>query len=154
MIGIDVVDLVTAATKSNWRRKGYLDKIFTKEEQAFIQTSSKADEMVWLLWSMKEAAYKIYSPTTNTHTFAPTSLVCTNLHISQQKAEGLVSISGFTYPTKSNWTSDYMLSIAALTIDALNDVRPLLYVKPFHIVYQNTQAKSVSHHGRYLVLVY
>jgi hypothetical protein len=47
-----------------------------------------------------------------------------------------------------------MFSIAALTIDVLKDIQPLLYVKHFHIAYQNTQAKSVSHHGRYLALVY
>lgn len=154
MIGIDVVDLATAATESNWRRKGYLDKVFTKEEQVFIQSSSKADEMVWLLWSMKEAAYKIYSRTTGIHAFAPSALVCSQLNIKKQQANGIVSIADFTYLTKSSWTKDYMLSISALEISLLNEVQPLLYVKPHHIGYQNTATKSVSHHGRYLALVY
>ena len=60
MIGNDVVDLNLAKTQSNWERKGFLGKIFTKKEQEFIFNTKSSFEMVWLLWSMKESAYKIY----------------------------------------------------------------------------------------------
>ena len=33
MIGNDIVDLDLARTQSNWQRKGFLDKIFTKKEK-------------------------------------------------------------------------------------------------------------------------
>jgi phosphopantetheinyl transferase (holo-ACP synthase) len=154
MIGIDVVDLVTAATESNWRRKGYLDKIFTKEEQALIQTSAKGDEMVWLLWSMKEAAYKIYSRTTGVNSFAPTSLVCSNLSIHQQQATGVVTVANNTFHTQSNWNKDYVLSVAATSEASLKEIKPLLYTQPNHVAYKHNSPKSVSHHGRYLALVY
>ena len=36
MIGNDVVDLKLAATESNWKRKGYLDKLFSVAEQEYI----------------------------------------------------------------------------------------------------------------------
>ena len=33
MIGNDIIDLDVAKTESNWKRKGFLDKIFTANEQ-------------------------------------------------------------------------------------------------------------------------
>ena len=39
----------------------YLDKLFTKEEQEYIITATNPSIMVWALWSMKEAAYKLYT---------------------------------------------------------------------------------------------
>ena len=58
MIGNDIVDLkrITA----NWKRPRFLDKTFTLGEQVYIQNSKNKHQMVWLLWSMKEAAYKAY----------------------------------------------------------------------------------------------
>ena len=38
MIGNDVVDLATAKNENNWRRKGYLEKLFTEEEIAIIKS--------------------------------------------------------------------------------------------------------------------
>lgn len=58
MIGNDVVDLEFAARQSNWRRKGFLQKVFSEGEQQLILGSSRPYRLVWLLWSMKEAAYK------------------------------------------------------------------------------------------------
>lgn len=60
MIGNDVVDLRLAAVQSNWRRKGFIEKVFTSQEQELITTAIDPDHIVWLLWSMKEAAYKIH----------------------------------------------------------------------------------------------
>ncbi|MFT4791790.1 MAG: phosphopantetheinyl transferase (holo-ACP synthase), partial [Arcticibacterium sp.] len=58
MIGNDVVDLKVAALESNWMRLGFLDKVFSEEEQEVILNSENKSQMVWLFWSMKEAAYK------------------------------------------------------------------------------------------------
>ena len=35
MIGNDIVDLDLARKESNWKRKGFLDKIFSLQEQQF-----------------------------------------------------------------------------------------------------------------------
>ena len=37
MIGNDVVDLELAKKESNWQRRGFLSKIFTKNEQRLIR---------------------------------------------------------------------------------------------------------------------
>lgn len=60
MIGNDVVDLAAAAKESNWRRKGFLEKVFSTEERSMISSAMNQHQMVWLLWSMKEAAYKAH----------------------------------------------------------------------------------------------
>ena len=36
MIGNDIVDLVQARFQSNWKRKGFVQKIFTQKEQELI----------------------------------------------------------------------------------------------------------------------
>ena len=51
MIGNDIVDLAFALKKSNWKRKGYLDKIFTNHEQLLIIKSDNPENMVWNLWT-------------------------------------------------------------------------------------------------------
>ncbi|RZM18358.1 MAG: 4'-phosphopantetheinyl transferase superfamily protein, partial [Pedobacter sp.] len=53
MIGNDIVDLLQASKDSDWNRKGYLDKIFTEEEQFLIASEMHSSLVVWLLWSMK-----------------------------------------------------------------------------------------------------
>jgi len=58
-IGNDVVDFQYAQQQSNWRRNGYLLKIFTDSEQSDIFNNSNQDLAVWQLWSQKEAVYKI-----------------------------------------------------------------------------------------------
>ena len=60
MIGNDIVDLELAAVQSNWRRKGFLEKVFTASEREIISSGEDPDLTVWLLWSMKEAAYKAH----------------------------------------------------------------------------------------------
>ena len=43
MIGNDIVDLALAKKESNWKRKGYLDKIFTVSEQLLLQKSTNQE---------------------------------------------------------------------------------------------------------------
>jgi phosphopantetheinyl transferase (holo-ACP synthase) len=74
MIGNDIVDLALARKESNWQRKGFLDKIFTKKEQLQIVTAQNPETMVWNLWSRKEAVYKIYNRETGIRAFIPLEL--------------------------------------------------------------------------------
>lgn len=76
MIGNDVVDLQLAKQQSNWQRPGFLEKQFTKSEQTVIANSENPFLQVWLLWSMKEAAYKCYVQQVQTRFFAPLKFVC------------------------------------------------------------------------------
>ena len=76
MIGNDLVDLKLANIQSNWQRKGFLDKLFTPKEQVYILNADNPFETVWLLWSMKESAYKLYLQQGATRFFNPLKVNC------------------------------------------------------------------------------
>lgn len=153
MIGNDVVDLGLAKVQSNWRRKGYLDKIFTPAEQTLIETADSPDKMVWVLWSMKEAAYKIHNRKTGIRNFAPTALACNLISLDGEK--GAVTVDHQTYFTKSEFSLTYVHTIASGSVNKLLDIAIKIYSQPNHPAdYKNLAADCVSHHGRYLALVY
>ncbi len=154
MLGNDIVDLAEAKQKSNWRRKGYLSKIFTLDEQKVIAASTNPDERVWTLWSMKEAAYKIYNRQTGIRNFAPTQLVCT-LDATPNQLCGLVTIDHLKYFTRTAVTEDCLHTIAAANTNALIKVETIIYEYPNHPAnYKSTNPSCVSHHGKYLALIY
>ncbi|WP_323787530.1 4'-phosphopantetheinyl transferase superfamily protein [Psychroserpens sp.] len=111
MIGNDIVDLSQAAIESNWKRPRFLNKVFTKKEQLLIRTSEDQDDMVWLLWSMKEAAYKAYVREFKQSFFNPKRIQC-QLSLNNQD---VVCIDNQTYNLQSIITSDYIHSIASKT---------------------------------------
>jgi len=156
MIGNDVVDLKQAAIDSNWARKGYLDKIYTSQEQELILEASDPDQMVWLLWSMKEAAYKIHSRHTGIRKYAPTSLICTNLeHSNKAHIHGTITVGQIRFYTKSEIKEHYIHTIAASSLPRLSQIKEVIYqCSPSQIDYKSTSPKCVSHHGRYLALIY
>jgi phosphopantetheinyl transferase (holo-ACP synthase) len=154
MIGNDIVDLVLASTQSNWQRKGYLDKIFTKEEQMLIAAADHPDEMVWRLWSMKESAYKIHNRETGIRKFAPASLCCKLLN-PDPAITGSVTINQAIYFTKTEFSSDYVHTVASSFRERLDEISANIYIKPNHPAHYKTLAPDcVSHHGRYLALAY
>lgn len=113
MIGNDVVDLKQASINSpknfkglRWKR--FLDKVFTEKEQKFIMNSKNQFEIVWLLWSMKEAAYKIHMRQYAKRTFNPKQLKCEVYY----KRRGKVSIDNQLYYTTSQINEDYIYTTA------------------------------------------
>lgn len=111
MIGNDIVDLAQAQKESNWRRKGYVDKVFTPHEQQLICTASDPDRMVWLLWSMKESAYKIAVRYSGKRRFAPLKLACYLTDMNTKNAKGIV-FSEAEYLTQSSLTEQYIATVA------------------------------------------
>ncbi|WP_051229662.1 4'-phosphopantetheinyl transferase family protein [Psychroserpens burtonensis] len=106
MIGNDIVDLKYSST--GWVRPRFLDKVFTLKEQALIFSSEHQHQTVWLLWSMKEAAYKIHVRQFGERFFNPTRLVCDLI----SKEKGLVRIDDNCYFTESTVTEDYVYTVA------------------------------------------
>ena len=155
MIGNDIVDLALALKESNWKRPGFLDKIFTIEEQILIDNAMNPDEMVWNLWSRKEAAYKIYSRQTGIRAYIPTQLVC----IYENDSLGKVICRGNTYYTKTSITADKIHTIAVVEKVIFNHIVNIKSTEvlhkingiPFQINSLTNEIKPVSrsHHGRY-----
>jgi phosphopantetheinyl transferase (holo-ACP synthase) len=155
MIGNDLVDLQEAQLQSNWRRKGYLEKIFSTAEQEQILKAEQPNQIVWLFWSMKEAVYKIDSKVTGIRSFAPSSLVCSDLSIDGSKATGKVYVNQKTYFTETEINETYIHSIAAQESKRLQRIKKEIYVHPFsRFDYRLRNPACVSHHGQYLALIF
>lgn len=155
MIGNDIVDLDLARKESNWKRKGFLDKIFSKHEQYLILNNSNPELMVWNLWSRKEAAYKIYNRETGTSGYFPWRLQC---HYDDE-ISGTVFIDGFVFYTQTYITDFYIYSIAVSKMDFFSKIKPLDSLEnikkengiPYILdAFSNAITPvSITHHGRF-----
>ncbi|MBG6111345.1 phosphopantetheinyl transferase (holo-ACP synthase) [Flavobacterium sp. CG_23.5] len=155
MIGNDIVDLALARKESNWQRKGFLDKIFTKKEQLLISNSKNPEIMVWNLWTRKEAAYKIYNRQTGIRGYFPIQLDC----FYESENLGIVSCNGNTYYTQTKISVDCIYTIAVTEKDYLNQIINL--DSETKIIKRNgipfirdeltklSRPVSISHHGRF-----
>lgn len=110
MIGNDIVDLAEAQLKSNWQRPRFLDKLFTLKEQDTIQSSENTFVMVWRLWSMKEAAYKLFTQLHPSRFYSPKQFEC-----EIQDSKGKVNYKTFECFTTTEITKKYILSEARLS---------------------------------------
>ncbi|SDB61273.1 Phosphopantetheinyl transferase (holo-ACP synthase) [Flavobacteriaceae bacterium MAR_2010_188] len=106
MIGNDIVDL--KKNPLNWKRKGFLEKVFSENEQQLISFSENPQLTVGLLWSMKEAAYKIYVQKFKKRSFNPSGLIC----FLSDSNHGFVKIENQIYYTNSTITEQFIYSIA------------------------------------------
>lgn len=109
MIGNDIVDIAKAKEESNWQRPRFLDKLFTQKEQETITNAEDSFLMVWRLWSMKEAAYKLYTQLYPSRFYSPKKFECFigNKH-------NVVKFQDFNCYTETRITLDYILSEASL----------------------------------------
>jgi phosphopantetheinyl transferase (holo-ACP synthase) len=159
MIGNDIVDLALAQKESNWKRKGFLDKIFTSNEQLLILNAGNPTIMVWNLWSRKEAAYKIYNRQTQIRGYFPLQLECFDLEITDEIIFGKVVIKDFVYFTKTMISSQFINTIAVEKFQDIDKITTLENQKniqknngiPSYFENKNSAPRpiSISHHGRF-----
>ena len=117
MIGNDIVDLALAKIQSNWKRVGYLDKIFTVSEKKLIQNSKNQEITVWELWSRKEAVYKIYNRLTNERVFNPLQIECFENSIFNKNEYGIIICKEKKYYTRTQINYNYIYSEAVCNIE-------------------------------------
>lgn len=158
MIGNDVVDINQSRLESNRHRKGFLEKLFSVQEQEIIHKATDAEQMTWRLWSMKEAAYKIYNRRTGIRAFVPLSLCCTIY----SDTNGQVSCKGVVYYTRTMTNDDLIHTIAVCNI---NDFALIYEPEAFQVAKDeqglpyakskdgSLHPASISHHGKYLKIV-
>ena len=113
MIGNDVIDLSLAKKESNWQRKGFLKKLFSNDEQQLILEALNSFEMVWRLWSMKEAAYKIFTQQHSVRFFAPKKFECKLM----LGLKGVVCYKNQKFYTTSIVNQQYIFTKAGLIKD-------------------------------------
>ena len=154
MIGNDIIDLELTKTESNWKRKGFLDKIFRKSEQQLILSSKKPELMVWILWSCKESAYKIYNRKTLVRAFIPLRLRC-DLEFSNGQIFGKVKCYDDNFFVKTEVTQNYIYTIAVTNKDSFQKIKE--FDKDLNIIKRNgipylKESKnlvSITHHGKF-----
>lgn len=154
MIGNDLVDLQAAARESSWKRKGYLQKLYTAEEQAALHASENPDAYIWIMWSMKESAYKIHSAKTGERKFAPASLRISSVDLQGNEATGMIECEGHRYFTKTLLRTSYIYTVAAEDSELLSRIYSQVYFRAGDFDYKRYKPACVSHHGDYLALAY
>ena len=114
MIGNDIIDLQLTGRESNWQRPGFLKKLFTSEEKALIQAGTNPETIVWLLWSMKESAYKIVARQEKRSFFAPKKFRCAlpELKDASCTLSGSVAYQDCIFKTDSQVTPNHIHTIA------------------------------------------
>jgi phosphopantetheinyl transferase (holo-ACP synthase) len=154
MIGNDVVDLDLSKKESNWQRKGFLVKIFTKNEQVLIQNSENQEIAVWNLWSRKEAVYKIWNRETGIRKYNPIQFECLDLDLEI----GKVVFESKLYFTKTEITSDFIYTIAVskkvdflniITLENSSKIQKENGIPFYRDKNQELIPVSKSHHGRF-----
>lgn len=155
MIGNDIVDLALARKESNWKRSGFLDKIFTEKEQIFIFNSKNPEITVWNLWSRKEAAYKIINRQTQKRVFIPLQLECIDIVTNENEILGKTLYQGIFYLTKTIINEDFIYSDCVLKKEDFEHIK-LIHSKhiakhqcgiPYNLM--NGNPVSVTHHGQF-----
>ncbi|MBJ2126774.1 MULTISPECIES: 4'-phosphopantetheinyl transferase superfamily protein [unclassified Flavobacterium] len=157
MIGNDIIDLAQSRIESNWQRKGFIEKLFTADEQLLIKNYAEPEIMVWLLWSMKEAAYKIYNRHTKIREFSPKKLYCSLNSLTSKNASGRVICDKRIYHTKTILSLENIHTIAVDNQKNFNNVIEVQnqeIVKdengiPYLKTLNSLQDISISHHGRF-----
>lgn len=115
MIGNDLIYLERAAKNSRLHNFRFRKKVFTKSENKTIHTSENQEESFWLLWSMKEAAYKAHQRIRNTAPkLNPIDFECLP---TVDKRSGRVKVFGYYYHTQSQISGNYIYTIASAEKD-------------------------------------
>ena len=109
MIGNDIIDLDLTKAKTDWKRRGFLNKIFTSSEQEFINSSEDPFLTVWKLWSIKESAYKLNMKYDTSRRFNPSKIEC---HLSKLLPTS-VTIGTKKYYSNTLQTDEYIYSYAS-----------------------------------------
>lgn len=162
MIGNDVIDLALAKKESNWQRKGFLNKLFSVSEQSLLWSAEDPEKMVWILWSCKEAVYKIYNRETNIRAYIPLKISCFDFSSDNTFLYGSAICNEKKYYTRTLIDSQFIDTIA---VTHLEDFAKATFHKQLNnliksngVPFQQDEScglspVSISHHGRFIRMV-
>jgi phosphopantetheinyl transferase (holo-ACP synthase) len=162
VIGNDVIDLELAKTESNWRRKGFLDKIFTASEQLLIGKAKNQETMVWALWSRKEAAYKIFNRETRIRAYNPLQFECSEMEFIDDNYFGKVIGNKMCYYTKTQIGLGSIHTIAVsnasdfdkvYTLENNSAIQKTDGIPEIYDLKSVIRPVSISHHGRFKKII-
>lgn len=112
MIGNDIIDLKLAGERNPLRPR-FLNKVFTGNEQEIIFKDQNQEKQAWLLWAMKESAYKAHQRRFGLRrNFNPLSQECSIFSQTQTSVSGEVLIGNSPYKISAKLNSRYIHSTA------------------------------------------
>ena len=109
-VGNDIVDL-SLADSNCWKRERYRFKLFSSFEQDIILNVPNPFRMLWLLWSMKESAYKIHLRHTRNRSFNPLRFACELT----EEGKGRVEVDSYLFYTRSTISERFIHTVATPT---------------------------------------
>ena len=155
-----------------------MDKLFLPHEQQLIKNAPQQPVMVWLLWSCKEAVYKIVHRATRVRKFAPQEFACYpfNDNDTDLPGAGIVVHQQQSYYFQTRITNTCIHTHAAASQALLQKMRIFTgyytdrntgILSPAQLLYKDESGVpyirdrdtgfvtpvSLSHHGRYFGLV-
>lgn len=136
MLGNDIVDMEDGRNLNRSGQKRFLDKLFTPSEQHLISASDMPDHMIWVLWSIKESAYKVINRSTGIRSYAPlsykvqlSSALIKSKMINRENSSGVkfldssISALGFKLFAKTLVTRSFIYSHASSEFSYLKHVK-------------------------------
>ncbi len=141
MIGNDIIDLKISLGKNNWKRKGFINKLFSEEEQDWILNSRNQELTIWLLWAMKESAYKAHQRRFELpRSFNPKAYRCEIIEDKIASVSGKVSIDKNSYLTKASISKEYIYCYA--TLHNFTNFAQKIYFQPTNLKLELINAVS------------
>ena len=139
MIGNDVIDISATRQESNWKRKGFLQKLFTEKECQFILEGDDPEFLVWLIWSAKESAYKIIHRNHQKMFFSPKQFEFLEDHFSNENGiTGRIKFGESCFDFKSKIERDCIHTTAIPSGHSIKYVSEIFPIVPTN--YQTQRA--------------
>mgnify|MGYP001201231642 CR=1 FL=1 len=122
MIGNDIVslDVVRKAPKSGSAR--FLGKVLHASEYALLARHPDRECALWMLWALKESAYKLAFRQSGRRFFGPKQFVCTGLEADPATGAfgAQVRTSGAVYPASGYAGPAFIHALAAVSAAVLD----------------------------------
>jgi hypothetical protein len=131
------------------------DKIFTKNEQLFILNSENSDQMVWNLWSRKEAVYKIYNRISGIRIYNPIQFEC----LDSGQSIGTVKFQDVFYYTKTEINTHFVHTISVLNLEDFDKISyqnrnsEIIKINGIPFFKNELNPVSISNHGKFEKIV-
>ena len=110
-LGNDIVHLDSIHCHQRHDRPGFINKVLTETEKVYFQLSTDKKTMLWLFWSIKEAAYKCCSRKDPTFLFSPKKFNTRSIKRSENGFYGEVVFDSSIYSYRSSTNGQYLHTI-------------------------------------------
>jgi len=111
VIGNDIIDWSIARTQHQKLRQRCLEKLFNPPEIDAIKHSKHPLRTYWVLWSVKESAYKAWQRETNAHPiYNPKAFHINGYSKSLNQMVSTIRIEAFSINVKTELNADYIYS--------------------------------------------